>query len=140
MYATPRTPPAFSASPAAEDATATKAAAASLPGSAADVYRLWGPMWAGEGAPPLLMTVEVAAEAVAGGAGAKTVRLAVDMDAHSRALARCVIEHAPTVRDGGAEGREGREPAGVALHSRPPMSLLPVAPALFSRGTGVTTT
>lgn len=104
----PLPPPVFSALSAAEDATATMAAAASLPGSAADVYRLWGPTWAGEGAPPLVMTVEVAAEAAAGGGGAKSVRAAVDMDAHARALARCVIEHAPAVSTGEREGNDVR--------------------------------
>ena len=69
-----------------------------LPGGAVDVHEIWAPAWGGRapGASSLRMTVEAALEAR--GKASKTTRVPVDMDAHTRGLARCLIRHAPAVR------------------------------------------
>ena len=70
-----------------------------LPGGAADVYSIWAPNFVGAGKPPALMTVEVAVEGGKGDAS-KVVRAPIDMNAHTKAVARCLIEHAPAVSPG----------------------------------------
>ena len=62
---------------------------------------MWDAAWAGAGNGKLRMMVEVALEAKGGGAAGnrsdvrvKTARVPVNMDAHSKALAHCLIDEA----------------------------------------------
>lgn len=57
-----------------------------------DISALWGAAWGGEGAPPLRATVTVAVEAK--GNGSARVLAPVDLDAHARAIVRCVVAEA----------------------------------------------